>query len=842
MAKQRINPEAAPERVFQPVAAPVDLYFRPNLDETGIAANAQILQALKDFSPQLALVTSDLSARNIAREENEAATAINEGTLEEAKAKATKIIEEGQGLIAPWRYTAALTEYGARQVREVYQYKIYEQLEQLAGVMKPDGKLMSGEDLRQAMNKIYEEVNIPKDSYYITQGAAAERAKIDAAILPKIQAKHAENVKTLNRNNLEDNLFATLNSTPADILSEEISSPTGRFAALVDNYYKTYGVSGSDEAVGAILKWAEGQQGVEQHQEVIDVINGMIDPETDDVILGGRSIGDRQSAVLKATLEQHYKLKDEAYVRGSQLSEQQGARLRRRVGAAYRIQIQQKVAALQEAGKTPTLNMSMNEVRVMAESLLRDAGADDDQVTENLGMVVDEIRAYQDHVNNPRPSNPQYFQDLKQAILMGDSQDSILDRIRQGTVSQALNPTDASQLELLASQYSQSEKIMPGFITNNPEMVRARAELQGSMFEDLTGEGENSLLMVPENPMMQTRVRRYLNERIQSEMLDEYRALTRGGIPSALAAEHIKAEMASKMEDIRLRVMESLVDPNNASVPAWLRSFVNPQYMQIPGAGSAVQRQQPAPGSTVQPSAGAKASVETIESLAKSADVPIDMGWLTQMFNPSEVTNITTMFSGLKEATDAHNSLIGRAGQGDADADSQLRSANIRIMGNAGTTLTALRNWELTLFERVPTVMGSRGQLPYKTVKEPALQFNPDGVYANKQGTFTKSDEVTSVYLKLKALEGFKPEELAQMKTSDGVEIRPQYFDWTTDRLFPDRFALANAVEEYEKSGGKTGVIANWMNMSAAAGMPITDDRTFIETQAELIKRLAIVR
>ena len=99
MAKQqRVNPEGAPERVFQPVSAPVDLYYRANLSQVGLDRSAQVVQALREFSPQLQRLTSDLVAQNVARERSEGAMEAMQGTEEENRAKVSQAIEKSGGV------------------------------------------------------------------------------------------------------------------------------------------------------------------------------------------------------------------------------------------------------------------------------------------------------------------------------------------------------------------------------------------------------------------------------------------------------------------------------------------------------------------------------------------------------------------------------------------------------------------------------------------------------------------------------------------------------------------------------------------------------------------------
>jgi hypothetical protein len=839
MAKQRINPEATPDRLFQPVASPVDLYFRPALDSTGIAQNAQIIQALQDFSPQLQRLTSDLVAQNIDRETAEAADAINQGSLEEALGKATKAIEKGGGL-APWRLQSTLTEYGRRATREVYQAAVYKEWDNLTRVTKEDGTLVTSQEQLAKLDELFKSMNLPEDSYYINRGAAAERARIDSAVIPKMQAKYAENLKQRNSNDLEDRLFSTLNYTsPADILENVIGDSFGGFGKLMDEYYALYGESGSDEAVSAVVKWTEGQRADSQYDEVIDVLNGMIDLETGAVSIAGRQLGARQSAVLKTVLQETYKERESEAVRNSVTAEQETAKLRRRVSSAYRLQLSEKLQAQQEAGRSPTLSMSIGETRKMAETLLRDAGADEDQVTENLGIVIDEIRSYVDSVNSPRPSDPQYFQDVKQGILMGMSQDQTLDAIRRGTVTQALSPQDASTLESLAAQYTASEKIVPGFITNNPEMVKAQAELQNSLFEDLTGEGENSLLMVPSDPVVASRVRRFLRGRIQEEMLAEYKSLTKDGIPSALAAEHIRAEMNSRLEDVRIRVMEQLTDPNDTTVPAWVRSLVNPQYIQIPGVKSLANTVGPPteqmPEGVVP---GLSGTTQPALKLAEQAGIGTESGTLEILFNglfPGDRPG--NPFNYIAPTLDEYEEAKKAFEAGDPNALLIMKAKAAKVALGVSSALDKMRKATSSLFVPNPDyVVGSRGQQPYLVERPLTFSFREDGVYQNQNGSYVKSDVATQAYMKLRAVRGFSLEELGSMKTTDGVAIVPKSLDWTRDLIFRNRYDLTEAVKEYEQSGGKTGIIANWMNAMTSAGVAITDDKALIETQAQLIK------
>jgi hypothetical protein len=96
-----------------------------------------------------------------------------------------------------------------------------------------------------------------------------------------------------------------------------------------------------------------------------------------------------------------------------------------------------------------------------------------------------------------------------------------------------------------------------------------------------------------------------------------------------------------------------------------------------------------------------------------------------------------------------------------------------------------------------------------------------------------RDDAATSKYWAAKSLVGYSPEEIKSGKTSEGLAIAPAYRDPKTFLYFQSSAEYDAAVEEYNKSDGKSGLIAESI-LPKLSG--ITDDE-FAKAQFELLMK-----
>ena len=408
MAKQRINPEVQTDRVFQPTAQPVDLYYRPNLSAVELSRTGQIIDALKAFSPQLERFTSDIVAMNIATEKRVGAMEAMSGTVEAASAKAAKAIE-GAGGVNPWRYEAFLDTMGRRMVREKYQAALYQNIDDLSALTNPDGTLRSGDYVTQKMTEFFTDVGVPQGSYFAARAAMDEKTKIDAQFLPMVQARHAEKLKAQNMQDLKDEMFGILDSQSTLHLADdgrEAQTFQAQMRSVMEKMRSLDGTSGAELYSDALIEWAKAKADEGDHEAARLALESSRKGEK--FVVNGIELGAVHAAKLNSAIDA---IDDKRIIDENRLLANRERNLEtaaRRAAASARQQAFDAVREGMAAGKLPSFALTPGQKQAMVEGFWeahsKDIHPDDkDRFTSELHTTIDQVVA---SANAPVTDNP----------------------------------------------------------------------------------------------------------------------------------------------------------------------------------------------------------------------------------------------------------------------------------------------------------------------------------------------------------------------------------------------------------------------------------------------------
>lgn len=401
MAKERINPQFDMQRVVQPIASPVDIYYRPNMVAPDTTRQLQIVRALQDLNPQLQRLTSDAMSMMIERESQ--AGQMEAMTLPEEvlRRKATEWIEKSGG-VAPWRYQSALETAGARLVRDKYQSKLYAQLDSLSEPFNADGTVRNPNEVTAAMDAAYTDAGIPAGSFFMQRGATAAKTQIDEAVMQKVNAMRLEKVKAKASTDLMDSVFAELNVTPGEDLTDKLN---GQIKVLMDQYYAQGYGSGDD----VLVKAFDARIDVEIARKNYDQSRYLVTYLMENGI-AGRKIGGAYTKQLQDKLEAIDKAEESDDERDYARADRADNRVITAAGRLAFTRLQEMKMA-----NNGYLNLTLDQAREMASKEILPAikDATDDQKARLMGVITDAVMTTQLQVNTPGPGNPRLARELK---------------------------------------------------------------------------------------------------------------------------------------------------------------------------------------------------------------------------------------------------------------------------------------------------------------------------------------------------------------------------------------------------------------------------------------------
>lgn len=185
---------------MQPVASPVDLYYRPQPNDF-----LKIAQGLSSLAPGLANLSNSIIETIARREAVEGAIEgdrlaampdTQNGVATMKQPKLAKAIEDSGG-ISPWRAQSLLESFGRNTVLQQYSRRIEQEFEDLSNPLGPDGQLRPADYAQRRMGEIFTAVSaaIPQNSYYARKAAEATRAEVDPVVLYKLGQAYVKKTK-----------------------------------------------------------------------------------------------------------------------------------------------------------------------------------------------------------------------------------------------------------------------------------------------------------------------------------------------------------------------------------------------------------------------------------------------------------------------------------------------------------------------------------------------------------------------------------------------------------------------------------------------------------------------
>jgi hypothetical protein len=417
MAKERINPEFNIQRVTQPTANPVDIYYRTELGQPDPSRQLQIVEALKELNPQLQRLTSDAMAAMIAKEQDIGAIEAAQDDEATIRRKQAEYVEKSGGL-APWRYQSFLENAGARLIRDKYQNAMYSQLEDLSNPFNADGTLRDPSYVKAKMDEMYQQAAIPENSFFMIRGAAKAKAAVDESILSRVEQMRVQKVKEATEKDLEDNIASILETTPDSELFDALQ-PGGSIAKLKDNFYNNGYGSGDQQLISAVSNRIDGLIAENKFDEARALVGLMMRSPA-----AGRALGARNLPALKKKLaeidereDQHDQMRfsreDRVFAREDRAFAR-AARTTAKYAADLSSQVRTKIVEM--SAETGFVSLSTPQITEMVQNTAQDLGIPQDEMPVLLGDAVERGRATVASINAPLPTNPQAYQDISTQV------------------------------------------------------------------------------------------------------------------------------------------------------------------------------------------------------------------------------------------------------------------------------------------------------------------------------------------------------------------------------------------------------------------------------------------
>lgn len=235
---------------MQPVASPVDLYYRPQPNDF-----LKIAQGLSSLAPGLANLSNSIIETIARREAVEGAIEgdrlaampnTQNGVATMKQSKLAKAIEDSGG-ISPWRAQSLLESFGRNTVLQQYSRRIEQEFEDLSNPLGPDGQLRPADYAQRRMAEIFTETSaaIPQNSYYARKAAEATRAEVDPVVLYKLGQAYVKKTK-------EEHVRAYVNEGVEALRNGGDEAFRTVIPGIANRFYRETGQSG-DVLVATVL-------------------------------------------------------------------------------------------------------------------------------------------------------------------------------------------------------------------------------------------------------------------------------------------------------------------------------------------------------------------------------------------------------------------------------------------------------------------------------------------------------------------------------------------------------------------------------------------------------------
>lgn len=870
MAIQRQNPQFDPQRIVQPTATPIDTYFRPMLRQPEQPKILQVAAALSDISPQLGRLASDAMAANIAAQkeygEYEAST---EKDPEVLRRKATEAIERAGG-IAPWRYQAFLEAYGQRLVRDRYRNALYENLDDLSNPYNADGTVRPPTYVAEQMNKLYEQAGIPTESYFMNKGAAAARAEADNSFYERLMGARRQKVIQGTEDAFADGLTFALQSTPDLDASfalikqasdnyyrqggqngDEIVARVGMNVA--SGYVASKDFDGARGILDRLLSPKPGDRAIgNRHrpdiQKMLDVVNSKErEAEFEDMrqqrFLQETAQLEMVDRVLPQLQEMHAKngfisMTDAEIIEfvkknsaGTKSPQNIVDGIQGRLVTTVRDHIEAMNRPRQRDRRqlNDALNIASENARTMSQSeffeyttgLMRNDQIDFDQATalRNINkqfsglasvdreQANDRIRSLQGSNWSGLVPNQIATDGIAWVMEIGNraSADVMSEWVSTINSQEFKNkyPDDAQRIiaqdRVLVDLIQKKRTELTGQYKTELDRFNLTGSFDatvGQMYEQQSDQFVEVMLKQVgieaggiEYDSLASRSSQILLDRIRNEWGQIY--APPGSPPMTL--EERKRELYRRIPDIKDRFyLEMRNNPDSLGLPSQLSNIIK-SNTRPPAAGTAdAGVGKAAAGRPVSSGIGAfKNKASGFAPHGGPQYVAVFPSEPDLVATAKEASTLAVQAATAPEKRAEHNRVKTRLGD--------LAKSIIQEM----RTITP-RNLD---YFNIPVGLSNATG---KIAESPLYQFRQDGVYATvlPDGTSVMSDTMTKRYWAAKALIGYTPDEISRAVTEEGVNIPKTNLDATEYLYFRSAEEFANAVDEFTKSAGKTGVIA----------------------------------
>lgn len=873
MAKQRINPEVQTDRVFQPTAQPVDLYYRPNLSAVELSRTGQIIDALKAFSPQLERFTSDIVAMNIATEKQVGAMEAMSGTVEAASAKAAKAIE-GAGGVNPWRYEAFLDTMGRRMVREKYQAALYQNIDDLSALTNPDGTLRSGDYVTQKMTEFFTDVGVPQGSYFAARAAMDEKTKIDAQFMPMVQARHADKLKAQNMQDLKDEMFGILDSQSTLYLADdgrEAQAFQAQMRNVMEKMRSLDGTSGAELYSDALIEWAKSKADEGDHEAARLALESSRKGEK--FVVNGIELGASHSAKLNSAIDSidNKRIADENQLLANR--ERNLTTAVRRAVASARQQAYDAVMQGMAQGKLPSFSLSPAQKQAMVdgfwESHSKDIHPDDkERFTSELYQNIDQVIQ---SANAPVTDNPNTVKLLIEQRRSGVDpltyERIVMDAAGRGEVSldtamkmiEGYSSTEALHKDAPATKGMALGLIDYGIDDINSLTPSERANMLALMQADQTkietlanaARLEDGIANLPWADKAVALTQKYAD--IRAKVLAEsmaankeriQKADSRRVMTNALEDKNIKQLVKTSTDFIGNAIGISNASPADfLEINPMLTGMVNDEfskeYSRLLDEGTDPDRALQILGNSAE-SISLRVLKEVqnpnnpnvhikIRLLASEA-AQLDLGGAQPTPEQAAAgvvpqTGLEGLVSELDRLRQVNPSMpygLGWAQQNLVpslkELDNQVRFAKERYMAGEPDAIEYAEGAKRSAAGLVSYTLDNFTKIqttesPFSDKPVSLYTFRNGAVYSWNLGSnrYEPSPEMTANFMKLKTAQGMDLAELRSKVTKEGVRINFAQLDPNRDLIVKSNEDMIELTKEYNESGGKSGVLVDWI-------------------------------
>jgi hypothetical protein len=897
MARQRINPEGTPDRVFQPVATPVNLYYQPNLSQVELNRTAQIIDAFKEFSPRLERFTSDIVAVGIQKEKEIGAMEATQGSLGAANAKAAQAIEKAGGL-TPWRYEAFLDTLGRRAVREKYQAWLYQNVDDLSALANPDGTLRGPEYAQQKMAEAYQEQvssQFGAGSFFAAKAAADEKFKIDSQFMPSIQARHAEKLKEQNLDDAKNEMFGILSSHSSMQLVDdgrEESFVKQQLKGVMEQYRRVTGTSGAEPFAKALVEWANSQADDGDYEAALTTLRAF---ETEDgkFRVLGTELGATYNSQIKSTIDSLEDKRDQSKLRDLQIKEL----MRREALRKATVLANQEIMKMAQASPTGSVSMTQVQAGTTADAMLESIeGLTQEDKDAIRAPLAEALYTKADSMNAEGRDVPARVVQIEEAIKTGDYvlADQLID---QASTDRALSSQKARQLRADIESESSRNDILPGYqaiSTVNAAEFGLSSErgaiLEGKQSEvvamlgvaqaELTSKinaGWKEISQLPEDE--RARAASDLITRSKREVIEKYKASHKDLIESAdarrskdavLTSKPIEGAIMASSEFIGATIGVEQADPKDRlEAEQWINDRVRTVFgeeldrLLATGMSPDLARQQIERESRML----TRKVMEEVEN-PSNPNVHISVRRLS--------SSAFQLDTGMREPTEAEVQAGAQAGLAGVVQDlSQLRRVvpdvpfgfgwaqqtivpaigelqrqveEIRTKAESGDpdvrqsmesakrSISAISNFTVdnVLKMQAPKSTFSTETVPLYTVRGGSVY-----AWSPAKGRYQISQEMTDNISRLRGVAGYSMDEIRQGTSKEGLKIDYARMDPARDLLVQNSGDMFKLVQEYEASGGTSGTIVNWIQAKISTGQPAPSPEALLDSQHRLLRQRA---